>query len=40
MNEIEDFSVELHKVSALELRITPDLARREGLATLRRLQIA
>jgi len=40
MNEIEDYSVELHKVSALELRITPDLARREGLATLRRLQIA
>lgn len=40
MNEIEDYNVELHKVSALELRITPDLARREGLATLRRLQIA
>ena len=40
MNEIEDYNVELHKVSALELRITPDLARREGLASLRRLQIA
>jgi len=40
MNEIEDYSVELHKVSALELRITPDLARHEGLASLRRLQIA
>ncbi|HKQ37765.1 MAG TPA: carbohydrate-binding protein [Verrucomicrobiae bacterium] len=38
--EIEDYGVELDKVSALELRITPDLARREALATLRRLQIA
>jgi len=37
--EVEDYRVELDKVSALELRITPDLARREVLATLRRLQI-
>jgi len=39
-HEIEDYSVELDQVSSIELRITPDLARREGLATLRRLQIA
>lgn len=38
--EVEDYGVELDKVSALELRITPDLARRETLATLRRLQVA
>lgn len=38
--EIEDYGVELDKVSALELRITPDMARREGVASLRRLQIA
>ena len=38
--EIEDYAVLLDDVSALELRITPDLARREGVATLRRLQIA
>lgn len=38
--EVENYSVELNKVSALELRITPDLARREAVATLRRLQIA
>ena len=38
--EIEDYSVELDGVSALELRIIPDLGRREACATLRRLQIA
>jgi hypothetical protein len=38
--EIEDYAVALDKVSALELRITPDLASREAVATLRRLQIA
>ena len=39
-HEIEDYGVELDQVSALELRITPDLARRDALATLRRWQIA
>jgi hypothetical protein len=38
--EIEDYEVKLDKVSALELRIVPDLARREAVATLRRWQIA
>jgi len=38
--EVEDYGVELDQVSGLELRIIPDLARREARATLRRLQIA
>lgn len=38
--EIEDYDVKLDQVSALELRIIPDLARRETCATLRRLKIA
>jgi len=38
--EVEDYGVELNKVSALELRITPDMGRREARASLRRLQIA
>lgn len=38
--EIEDYAVNLDAVSALELRIIPDLSRRETRATLRRLQIA
>ena len=38
--EIEDYAVDLDKVSALEVRITPDVSRRDALATLRRLQIA
>ena len=38
--EIEDYMVDLDQVSALELRIIPDLSRREARATLRRLQIA
>ena len=38
--EIEDYNVKLDQVSALELRITPDLTRRDAFATLRRLQIA
>lgn len=39
-SEVEDYTVDLDKVSALELRIIPDLSRREARATLRRLQIA
>ncbi len=38
--EIEDYGVDLEHVTALELRIIPDLSRRETCATLRRLQIA
>ena len=38
--EIEDYNVQLDGVSVLELRIIPDLVRRETFATLRRLQIA
>jgi hypothetical protein len=38
--EVEDYLVELDDVSGLELRIIPDLSRREARATLRRLQIA
>lgn len=38
--EVENYSVDLDQVSALEIRIVPDLSRREARATLRRLQIA
>jgi len=38
--EVEDYIVDLDKVSALEIRIIPDLSRREARASLRRLQIA
>jgi len=38
--EIEDYTVDLEKVSALELRIVPDLSRGDARASLRRLQIA
>ena len=38
--EVEDFNVDLDKVSALELRIIPDLSRGDARASLRRLQIA
>lgn len=38
--EVEDYRVDLDNVSALELRIVPDVSRREARATLRRLQIA
>ena len=39
-HEIEDYSVDLDKVGALELRIIPDLSRREARASLRSLRIA
>ncbi len=38
--EIEDYTVDLNKVSALELTIIPDLSRREAYASLKRLHIA
>ena len=38
--EVENYMVDLERVSVLEIRIVPDLTRREARATLRRLQIA
>jgi hypothetical protein len=38
--QVENYVVDLEKVSALELRIIPDVSGREARATLRRLQIA
>lgn len=39
-SEIEDYHVDLGRVTALEIQIIPDLGRREARASLRRLQIA
>jgi hypothetical protein len=38
--EVEDYNVDLDYVTAFEVQIIPDLARREARASLRRLQIA
>jgi hypothetical protein len=38
--EVEDYQVSLDNVAVLELSITPDLARREALATLAKWRVA
>jgi hypothetical protein len=38
--EIEDYAVSLEAVSALELRIRPDIAGNDALATLAQWQVA
>jgi hypothetical protein len=38
--EVEDFAVDLPDVTALELKIVPDIGRREAYASLARLRIA
>lgn len=38
--EVEDYTIDLHKVSVLELRIVPDINNSNALASLTNLQVA